>query len=73
MHFSQHMVDRLRKLADDERFAYFFHAASEKPEDEEAVELIDDLASILVAELKIPWETLDKVRYFMWLGYHAHK
>ena len=73
MHFNRHTVDRLRRLMQDERFAFFFNNVKDKPDDKETQLLIDELANIATIEFGLPWEDIDKVRYFLWLGYHARK
>jgi len=73
MYFNQNTVAKLKELAKDERFAYFFDSGKEKIEDAEADEILSILAGILVAEFNLSWDKLDKVKYFLGLGYHAHK
>lgn len=73
MHFSKNTVARLQKLAKDERFAYFFESGKNKIEDGDAEEIIGELAAIVASEFNLSWDSLDKIKYFIGLGYHAHK
>jgi len=73
MHFDRNTVKKLKDIAGDDRFAYFFDAGKEKIKDADADELLSKLAVIVVSELNLSWDKLDKVKYFLGLGYHAHK
>ena len=73
MKFHPAVEEQFRKLSRNDRYDYFFDHAKEKPEDEEENELVEKLAELVVAEFYLPWDDLDKVKYFLWLAYHVKK
>ena len=73
MHLNKQTENKFRQLVKDDRFAYFFDAVKNKPDDPDVEELINELTQLFAIEFNISWEHEDKIRYFLWLGYHAHR
>ena len=73
MNLDKNTTRLLRRLSENDQFDYFFEKVGEKPNDEVAEELINELASLIVTEFNLPWDNFDKAKFFLWLGYHAHR
>lgn len=73
MRFSKHTLSILKEMAKHERFSYFFDSVSNISEDEDEKNLIEKLANIFIIEFALDWDKIDKVKYFLWLAYHAKK
>lgn len=72
MNFRKDTIRKLKKLASQDRWGYFFEnidlEADAVPE-----ELIGFLADMLAAEIGAHPGDLEKIRYFIRLGFFAHE
>lgn len=74
MYFKNKTLKELRKLADEDQWAYFFEniesgsESSDMPE-----ELIKKLAQMLSIEIGSHYKDLPKIEYFIKLGFFAHE
>lgn len=72
MNFNKYTIKSLKSIASDDRWGYFFdnieNKADQIPED-----LIGLLADMLSSEIGAKHEDVDKIKYFIKLGYFAHE
>jgi len=72
MVFRKENIKKIKQLSSDEKWAYFFENI-ENNSDQVPEELIGVLSDILASELGVSHEEIDKIYYFISLGFFAHE
>jgi len=72
MNFNKNTIKTLKKISNDDRWGYFFENIDTKS-DQVPDELIAFLADMLAVEIGAHHEDLDKIKFFIKLGFFAHE
>mgnify|MGYP000890771268 CR=1 FL=1 len=72
MNFRKSTLKMLKRLSSDDQWAYFFDNIESKA-DEVPEELISFLADMLASEIGAHSSDLEKIKYFIRLGYFSHE
>lgn len=72
MRFKDNSVEEIKNLSNNEDYFYFFDNMK-KDTDEKTNQLIEKLALILANELNTGLNDLDKIEFFIKLGFFAKK
>ena len=72
MKFTDKVYREIKRLSQDEKYAFFFDKMKEDT-DPVTDEVLDKLADLLTVECSIPWEDLPKVKFFLELACGASR